>query len=357
MAGIRWVSFERTGRAITELPGARLSGSISHIMGRADAATLQIPITDRLPPLWEVATQPLRAVLAAIVESRGGTYVIWGGWIDKRTYGSGDLIELGLQPAEGWLARNYITAGEYKNLPYTQIARKIGLDRLVQEFSGSVEELPGRYGDRTYTSDQDMTCLTGLQNLMASRGGCEFTTRWSLSEGGSLEFTAIVADMIGTLSNPRLLSRGKWSMVEDYTDGKGATIFTGTANREGDERYMYTLQAEIYLGANYLIIERRWAPDTGSKTPEIINGYVLDAMERQRNGTISYSVELNIDDCIPTRDFDIGNQIEIDLYNPDLPEVNRTLRSRLLGWVADPDPVSGQITTIKPILKGVTSGY
>jgi len=355
--GIRWVSFERTGRAITELPGARIKGSISHIMGRADQASLELPITDRLPSLWQVATQPLRAVLAAIVESRGSQHVVWAGWVDRRVYGSGPNIELGLQPAEGWLARNYIAAGEYRSKPYTEIARKIGLDRLAQEFSGSVEELPGASGDRTYTSDQDMTCLVGLQNLMSTRNGCEFTTRWHLDERGNLRFTAVVADRLGSDSVTCILTRGEWTKTEEYTDGKGATIFTGTANREGDERYMYTVQAETYLAANFLRVERRWSPDTGSKNPDIIKGYVDTARANQQDGTSSYAIEVLLDDCVPTRDFEIGDMIEVELRNADLPEANMNLRARLLGWVADPDPVSGQILKIKPILQGVTSGY
>lgn len=355
--GIRWISYERTGRAITELPGAMVSGSISHIMGRSDSVTIKLPVCDRLPPLWQVATQPLRAILAGVVEARGAYYVVWAGWVEKRIFGSGDTIELGLQPAEGWLARNYIEAGEYRGLPYTTIARKIGLNRLAQEFSGHVEEDPGRVGDRTYTNDQDMTCLTGLQNLMSSRAGCEFTTRWSIGERGNLEFTALVSDRLGSSSVRGVLARGEWTRTEDYTDGKGATIFTGTANREGDERYMYTVQAEAYLGAGFLRVERRWSPDTGSKNPDIIQGYVDAAMDTQKDGTNSYAIEVLLEDCIPTRDFEIGDIIDVELRNPNLPEVNTNLRARLLGWVADPDPVSGQILKIKPILQGVTSGY
>ena len=60
---------------------------------------------------------------------------------------------------------------------------------------------------------------------------------------------------------------------------------------------------------------------------------------------------------MPTRDFEIGDTVEVDLYNPNLPEVNTKLRARLLGWSADPDPVSGHILKIRPILQGVTSGY
>lgn len=355
--GIRWVSYERTGRAITELPGAKVQGSISHIMGRADQATLQIPVCDRLPPLWQVATQPLRAIIAGVMESYGAYHVVWAGWVEKRAFGSGDTIELGLQPAEGWLARNYIEAGEYRSMPYTTIARKIGLNRLAQEFSGHVEESPGMSGDRTYTNDQDMTCLTGLQNLMAARNGCEFTTRWSIGDNERLEFVALTADRLGSGTTRRLLSRGTWTRTEDFTDGKGATIFTGTANREGDERYMYTVQAENYLAANFLRIERRWSPDTGSKNPDIIKGYVDTAHDNQRNGTNSYAIEVLLEDCVPTRDFELGDTVEVDLYNTNLPEVNTKLKARLLGWSADPDPVSGQILKIRPILQGVTSGY
>lgn len=353
-----WGAYTKLGEPVAEFPALEVKSSLSTIIGRADSVSVQLPGRDRMPGNWEFATRPLRTVLAAVEWGEGVPYVVWAGWVEKRQYGSGPYVELTLQPAEGWLARNYISAGEYRNRPYTSIARGIGLDRLAEDFGGQVYETTGERGDRTYESDQDMTCLTGLQNLMRSRRGCEFSTRWTMSERGTLGLEVFVADHIGRGPHDiaYVFTNNSWSVLEDFSDGKGATVFTGTANREGDVRYTYTNRVFDYLNNGYLHIERRWAPDTGSKNPDIIHGYVDAALEAQKDGTHTYSIEAHIDDCLPTRDFQIGDTVEVDLTNPNVEGVGRTIRTRLLGWVADPHPVSGEITKIKPILQGVNDG-
>ena len=127
--------------------------------------------------------------------------------------------------------------------------------------------------------------------------------------------------------------------------------------RHRDARRRPARTARLPLPQTGRGVERRWSPDTGSKNPDIIQGYVDAAMDTQKDGTNSYAIEVLLEDCIPTRDFEVGDIIGVELRNPNLPEVDTNLRARLLGWVADPDPVSGQILKIKPILQGVTNGY
>ena len=50
------------------------------------------------------------------------------------------------------------------------------------------------------------------------------------------------------------------------------------------------------------------------------------------------------------RDFRVGDVIEVDVENPDMPEVTQTMVGRMIGWVAEADRKSGEITKITPVL-------
>ena len=97
-------------------------------------------------------------------------------------------------------------------------------------------------------------------------------------------------------------------------------------------------------------MERRWQPDTGSVSIPVITGYVEEAMAAQQLGTSTISVRAQLDRCVPGRDFRLGDDIAIDLQAPDLHEAGASITARLLGWTAEPDPVSGEIYQITPIL-------
>ena len=360
---IVWAGYDRlTGRVIEELPGLRITSSISQIIGRGDSVTVQIPVTDRLTDQWMDATQPMRSIIAGTMSDPGGgpedQVVVWAGWVEKRNFGSGPFIELKLQPPEEWLARNYVPALTLTTRPYTKIMRAIGLDAVAAQFHGSVEEVesPAR-GDRTYMADQDLSMLKAMQNLMSTQNGPEFALSWRMDDQAALCLVARTAPRIGRVSNEEspltmLFSDVEWNYSEDCGDGRGATVFTGVATREGDERLSITRRSNALINQGFLELERRWQPDTGSVSPAIITSYVEAAQVAQSVGTITYDLSIQLDRCVPNRDFQLGDDVAVDLMNPDLPGVDRSLTMRLLGWVADPDPVSGEIVLVRPILYG-----
>ena len=201
---ITWAAYDRrTGGVIEELPGLRITSSVSQIIGRGEQVTCTLPVSDRLPARWRDATQQGRAIIAGYIpggEGEGpvGASVLWAGWVSRRTYGSASEISLTLQPAEEWLARTYIPAAAYTSTPYTTIARAIGLNALAAQFNGEVvETVSASRGDRTYEANQDMTRLAGLQNLMRTQRGCEWATSWRIDEQGRLRLVVSVADMLG----------------------------------------------------------------------------------------------------------------------------------------------------------------
>ena len=354
---IHWAAYDpRTGDVLEDLPGLRITSSISQIIGRGDAVTAALPITDRLTDRWRTATTPKRVVIAGIHDPGGpnpaDATVLWAGWVDHREYGSGPEIVLRLQPPEEWLARNYIAAQAHTQQPGTAIMRSLGLDRVAAQFHGDViERVSSKLHDRTYTDDQDKTCLSAMQDLMRIIDGVEFALTWRIDDDGRLCLVATTAQKLGrraTLEQPAgvLLDRAEWSLAEDA----GSTIWTGVATREGDERVAVTRRADHLISQGYLELERRWQPDTGSVSESIIAGYVDAARTAEQDGISALDITVHLDDVMPGRDIGLGDDVVVELTNPDLPGVEISTTLRLLGWVADPDPQSGEITQIKPVL-------
>lgn len=358
---ISWAAYDpRTGVCIEELPGLRITSSVSQIIGRGDQVTASLPLTDRLPARWGLATAPGRVVIAGVIDPGGDrasdASVLWAGWVSRRTFGSDAEIDLQLQPPEAWLARNYVPTLTYAQVADTTIMRGLGLDAVATAFHGTVtEQVSATLRDRTYTADQDKTRLSAMQDLMCVIGGPEFCLGWRLDDNGRLCLDARTAAKLGrraTDTSPPgvLISRAEWTATEDYGDGKGGTVFTGVATREGNDRVTVTRTADTLLSAGYLQLERRWQPDTGATTSAAIAAYVDAALAGQQGGTLTYSISAHLDDIMPGRDFGLGDDVAIDLTNPDLPGLDVSATMRLLGWVADPDPVSGDITSVSPIL-------
>lgn len=349
---MQWVAYTCRGDFLGEVPGLEVSSSISSIIGRGDSVTVKIPLHDpRCPSNWRDITQPMRAVLAATMPQVGPEYVFWAGWVEKRSYGSGTHVEVTLQPAEGWLARNYINKAEFKNSRYTDIAKGIGLTQLAQQFNGRLEVVDSNdRGDRTYLADQDMTYLKGLQNLMNTRHGAEFSTHWEI-ESGKLRPVIRIAPKLGKRDPHLQINFSNWTITQDCSDGKGATMFTVVSTREADHRVELTRKEHTLLTYDWIQLERRWQPDTGSVNSTILDSYLSQTADSQRLGTISMDMELNLDIYKPGVDFDLGDYVFLELVNPTSPEVQYSGTPRVVGWVSDPNPVSGQITSVKPILQ------
>ncbi|MFW6598113.1 hypothetical protein ACQBAU_16355 [Propionibacteriaceae bacterium Y2011] len=320
----------------------------------------ELPVTE-LPPRWDLATEPGRTVIVATYDDADQT-VLWAGWVVSREGGSGPTIKLSIVDMYEWLDRApRYTDREFTGVEQTQIMRWLGLDLLAATFHGTVVETQtGILRQRTYLGDDDKTRLSAMQQLMSVIDGCEWMISWRWAADGTLVCEPTVAARLGRATlpghEPFLFSRPEWRTVQDYSSGRGATIVTGVATREGDERVQVTVTAQDLLDAGYLPVEYRWTPDTGSTSEELIGSYVAAKATAVRQGTDTYVLTLHLadTDIVLGRTIGLGDDVQADLANTALPELDRTVRSRLIGWVAEPDPVSGQITRIEPILFGLS---
>lgn len=356
MASIHWLAVEpRTGKIIDELPGLQTTSSLPTMIGRANTATVSLPITDRLPRQWDVATAPGRATLVACWDDPDET-VLWHGYVTRRAMGSGPTIDLTLTDINGWLDTQYVPDNYPLEAEQVNIMKLLGQYAVRAQFHGvDASTLDGIRRRRSYRDDEDKTRLTAMQQLMAVENGCEwaFGFRW---DNGRLVVVCEVARRVGRRPLPGqsvpVLSDVEWTLTEDYSPGRGATTVTGVALREGDKRAQVTLKDQVLIDAGWVEQEYRWSPDTGSNTVEVLLPYVAQRLRDISRGTRTYSVSVNVAGATQLlgRDLGLGDDIEIDIRNPDMPELDTTIPGRLIGWVAEPDPESGEIVSVEPVL-------
>lgn len=357
MVAIHWVAVEpATGAVIEELPGLRVTSSVPTMIGQsAGNVSVELPLTDRLPARWELATEPFRTVIVAAFDDPDQT-VLWAGTVINRRAGSGSTIRLTMVDVPGWLGRRYVPDGTFTGTEQTAIMRWLGLDLLASRFHGQVDEIvTGVTLDRTYADTADKTRLDAMKDLMRVIDGPEWAVFWRW-EASRLVCVPTVAQRLGRRSidgQPAVVfDRLDWDCSEDWTDGKGATIVTGVATREGDQRVQVTRSADDLIAAGYLEVEHRWTPDTGSTSETVIASYVDAKLAAIRRGTRTYDVAVVLadTDLVLGRDAGLGDDVAFDLSNPDRPELGGSLLGRLIGWVAEPDRVSGQIVKVTPVL-------
>lgn len=352
MASLKWVSCDpRTGRVIAELPGLMLKSSLSGFIGQGDGATTTLPLLDRLPSNWRLATQPNRTVLVCHYDDPGRT-ILWVGIVQKRTWGSGPTVDLSLASIEDWMEAQYIE-GKWVNTEQTYIARKIGLDMVAANFNGSVIEAPtGVKRQRTYKRQDDMTALRALQQLMGVINGPEWYIGWTWVNG-RLSCRPWIGNRAGSAyvkGASFVVKNAEWTRLEDYSPGRGANIVTAVAVRQGDKRDLYQKIDQQLLTAGYLPVEYRWQPNTGSDKATILSAYADRRLKDMRLGNVELDVKMHVDDFVMGKDVKLGDDIVLDLDNPTFKGIRESTVRRLVGWTVEADPISGEITTFIPIM-------
>lgn len=353
---IQWVVCDpATGAPIESLPGLRLESSLPCYVGRGDTIRVSLPVKQR-PARWRIATEPNRVVLVAHYNDAPQT-VLWAGPVTFRSFGSGSVITMTAQSVDGWLESQY--TGTMIAAPYSVINRDqclILADMLspaATYFHGRVDvTLSGVTRSMTVTDSEDKTCSAVAASLMAVSGGPEYRIGWEWDEIGCLVCVVTVSPHIGATKPAKLLSRVEWEVTNDYTAGKGATIITATATNAGSLRAQAKLEATELLASGYLPTEYRYTPDTGVTSSALLGEHAAGRLPVMQQGTAGITVSLRPDSNIRiNRDIQVGDLIEIDLHNPDMPEVSQSLVARMLGFVADPDRNSGEIVKITPVLE------
>lgn len=352
---IQWVTCDPvTGAVIESLPGLRLTSSLPGYVGRGDKIACSLPIEKR-PPRWRLGTDPNRVVLVAHYSDPDQT-VLWAGPIIRQQFGSGPTIDLGAESIHDWLSAQQL--GTVFGGAYTAVGRDLSLiladmlGPIAEYFNGTIDvTLCGTLLDYSSDDTADKTCADVANTIMGMNGGPEYTLRWVWDANGCLQTLITVAPHIGSVQTAVLLSKNlEWTYTTDYTAGRGATIVTATSTNSGTVRNQATQVATELIAAGYLPREHRFAPDTGDTAAEILDLHAEAKLAAIATGTVSVELSFHPDGpYLIGRDLQLGDVVEADLSNPDMPEVAATLTARLLGWVATADPISGEITKITPV--------
>lgn len=359
MPAIQWASFNpATGDILEELPGAKLTSSLPTVIGRsAGSVQLSLPVADRFQKRrWEMVTRAGGlSVLAAVYDNDEQT-VLWAGPVERRVMGNGPSIDLTLTDVPGWMDQQFLPNLTLLSTEQTAIARQVGLNQTAAVFNGQVAQTATTTTlDRRYKGSDDRTYLSALTELMGLNGGPEWAIGWRI-DNGRLVCVPTVAPRIGRAAlagvYPVVLSRLPWTITEDYSPGKGATTVTGTASREGDQRISVTRTATV----DRLPSEFRYQPDVAKSTTAQVTSHVDAKLAAISRGTRTLAIEIPMtSDIVVGRDIQLGDDIEADLTNDDLPELATTVRARVIGWSAEADQRTGQIVKITPILYGQES--
>lgn len=354
MTALQWVACDPgTGKVIESLPGMRLESSLPSYVGRGDQITLSVPVTKR-PKDWATAFEPNRAVLVCHFDDSAQT-ILWAGPVVKRSYGSGDSIQVVADSVDGWLDRNqvgtligaYNATGRDQSLILADL-----LAPAAAYFHGHVDvALSGVVRDLAIADSEDKTLATAINTLMGLDGGPEYRIDWEWDSQGCLVCVPTVAARIGSVRPSVLLSGVEWTRTDDYTSGAGATIVTATATNSGTTRPQTTWTASDLLTAGYLPVEVRYSPDA-TNAAAVLDDYASAKLYATRQGTSSIEITFRPDNtAMVNRDFHVGDVIAVDLENPDMPEVASTMLARMLGWTAQADRDSGEITRITPVFE------
>ena len=352
MASLKWISCDpRTGRPIAELPGLMLKSSLSGFIGQGESATVQLPLLDRLPSNWRLATQPNRTVLVCHYDDPDQT-ILWVGIVQKRKWGSGPLVEMTLTSIEDWMNSQYVE-GKWTDTEQTYIARKAGLETVAANFNGAVIEVPtGVKRQRTYKREDDMTALRALQQLMGVIDGLEWYIGWTWVDG-KLSARPWVGPRVGSAYKGGasfVVKNAEWTRLEDYSPGRGANIVTAVSVRQGDKRDLFQKLDGALMAEGYLPVEYRWQPNTGSDKASILSEYAERRLQDMRLGNVELDVRMHVDSFVMGKDIKLGDDIVLDLTNPSFPGIRESTTRRLVGWTVEADPVSGEITTFIPIM-------
>lgn len=355
---IQWVACDPgTGEVIESLPGLRLESSLPVYVGRGDTVRVSLPVVQR-PERWRIATEPNRVVLVAHYDDEQQT-ILWAGRITFRDYGSGPYINLTAESVDGWLEQQY--TGPMVGSPYSVINRDqclILADLLAPAatyFHGRVDVTPsGVLRSLTITDTEDKTCGTAAKTLMGLQGGPEYVIGWEWDSLGCLVCVVTVAARIGSDMPAQLLSGVEWTLSDDYSAGKGATRVTATATNAGTIRNQATRVATGLLAAGYLPVEYRYTPDTGETSTALLGLHADQRIATIQQGTQGIAIVFRPDGAVRiNRDIRVGDTINADLENPDMPDMNATLTARMVGFVAEADRTSGEIVKITPVLQGM----
>lgn len=343
-----------TGELIAPLPG--VTGPIKSVLGQYATAALQVPIPRAGPEratndTW-TATIDGRTMVVAVLND----VPIWAGIVKKRKRTTDALMGLGCVTLEGYLDERYVTDHPDLNADESTIMGILVSDTINEGIGLQIDSRPtGTVRDRSYYSYDDKTVYSAMTELMAVRGGPEWTIvlDWTDSTHTYVSKTAVIRDRIGDEStspnavfSTKGISQTAYTYDEDYSHGMGANHIVATSSGQGEKRpESEPARDEDLFRAGWPRYEYRFTPSTSIKQISTLNAHAEAELERISRGT--QSLDLSARAFVYPRlriDWTLGDDIGYDLIGHGHPDGLSGV-ARCIGWELDP-----QTQIIKPIL-------
>ncbi|MDG4796222.1 alkaline phosphatase D family protein [Micromonospora sp. WMMD1082] len=343
---MRWLGCDLvTGRVIVELPD--VTGRVSRILGGYTTTSLSMPIPvggpAALGPAALEATQPGTTMIVCVVND----VPEWGGMVVGRQGGTAGRLELSCVTLEGYLDRRYVRDHAWAQQDEAVIVAGLVADAQVDGIGLAVDApLTGTLRDRTYHSDEDATVHSRLRELMAVAGGPEWTIDldWTDSTRTAVSKILRLRPRIGAAStSPDAVWTSGWSsqgasdarytLVEDYSDGRGANHVTATSSGEGDARPQSTPAADLLPG--WPRYERRYTPSTSISDVGTLNAHAAAELALRRDGALTWQIDARWD-AYPRLgvDWRLGDDVGWELRGHRHPD-GVTGAGRVIGWELD----------------------
>ena len=345
-----------TGQIVEELPDLVPSGPLSCLLAAYTSCAFNLPIplggAGAAAQNWLGATEGGRAMIVAVV----GGQPVWAGAVLTRTGGTAATEALAGVSLEGYLDRRYVAAHTYIGVDESSViaAGLIG-DANVEGLGFTVDApATGTARDRTYADQDDKTVYSALRELMGVEDGPEWTIRlgWATAGQTAVSKTIMVRKRIGyaTATPNAVFSTGKadttYTLVEDYTAGRGANHVVATSSGEGDARPQSAPARDTdSIAAGWPRWELRYSPSSSITNQATLDAHARDTLALTRRGArvLTLTARADVYPMLGT-DWSVGDDIGYDVTGHRHPN-GLVGVARAVGWELDP-----RAGTVSPIL-------
>lgn len=338
-----------TGQIIAELPD--LTGTISRTLGGYTSSSLSMPIPvggpGALGDIAITATQPGTTMIVAVVND----VPAWAGIVVSRRGGTDGTLTLGCVTLEGYLDRRYVGDHTWTQRDEASvIAAGLVADAQTDGIGLIVDAPPtGVLRDRSYSSRDDATVYSRLRELSSVEGGPEWTidVDWADATRTSIAKILRVRPRIGaaatepgavwTSGGPSWSSVGSsdatYTLIEDYSDGRGANWVVATSSGEGDARPESSPAQDILPG--WPRWERRWSPGSSITDTAVLDEHAAAELAIRRDGALTWQIDARWD-AYPRLgvDWRLGDDVGWELHGHRHPN-GVTGVGRVIGWELD----------------------
>lgn len=312
-SGLQWLAVEIvSGRVIAEFADIQCS-KLSVKMEEITDSDFNLPF-DNAPVNWLEATTPYKIAILLVRD-----YIVqWGGIIVKR---SRDIraaaINLTVTTYENYLDSVYVTNANYKNLDQVQILGNLANMTANHRFPLFIEATSSTIRrDRSYTSDQDKTILSAMQELSGVINGPEWYTEWRVDPTGLAYHPCLVAaDHVGSENTVTTFDSSimaSFNLLEDYSTGYGANAIQANSTAEGDQRP----ESDWHVSDDITrpVIEYKYSPSTSIINKTVLDQHAASKLLELQTGTttVSFSAAL-LDAPRLGVDWHLGDVVEYDI--------------------------------------------